>query len=78
MILLGVLSIIALLQCQMIHQLYFGFELVSPDVYKVLFEDENMKVIEVEHEPVESDYFHGHHPMTWSAVQGGTLNRGYQ
>jgi quercetin dioxygenase-like cupin family protein len=48
-------------------------EIVSPDVYRVLFEDENIKVIEVEHEPGESDDFHGHHPMTWYAVQGGTL-----
>jgi quercetin dioxygenase-like cupin family protein/uncharacterized MnhB-related membrane protein len=76
MILLGVLSIIAFTSISddsSTVSLDLQPELVSPDVYRVLFEDENIKVIEVEHEPGESDDFHGHHPMTWYAVQGGTL-----
>ena len=76
MILLGVLSIIAFTSISddsSTVSLDLQPELVSPDVYRVLFEDEKMKVIEVEHEPGESDDFHGHHPMTWYAVQGGTL-----
>ena len=76
MILLGVLSIIAFTSISddsSTVSLDLQPELVSPDVYKVLFEDENMKVIEVEHEPGESDDFHAHHPMTWYAVQGGIL-----
>ncbi len=76
LVLLGVLSIIAFTatpeeKASVAAEL--NPELVSPDVYRVLFEDENVKVIEVEHEPGESDDFHGHHPMTWYAVQGGTL-----
>ena len=58
MILLGVLSIIAFTSISddsSTVSLDLQPELVSPDVYKVLFEDENMKVIEVEHEPGESD-----------------------
>ena len=76
MILLGVLSIIAFTSISddsSTVSLDLQPELVSPDVYRVLFEDENMKVIEVEHEPGESDDFHAHHPMTWYAVQGGIL-----
>tara|TARA_B100000678_G_scaffold32613_1_gene24049 strand:- start:659 stop:1348 length:690 start_codon:yes stop_codon:yes gene_type:complete len=74
--LLGVLSIIAFTATpeeKVSVAAELSPELVSPDVYRVLFEDENVKVIEVEHEPGESDDFHGHHPMTWYAVQGGTL-----
>ena len=73
---LGVLSIIAFTATseeKMSVSSELSPELVSPDVYSVLFEDENVKVIKVEHEPGESDDFHGHHPMTWYAIQGGTL-----
>ena len=76
LVLLGVLSIIAFTATEeekVSVAAELNPELVSPDVYRVLFEDENVKVIEVEHEPGESDDFHGHHPMTWYAVQGGTL-----
>ncbi len=76
LVLLGVLSIIAFTATaeeKVSVAAELSPELVSPDVYRVLFEDENVKVIEVEHEPGESDDFHGHHPMTWYAVQGGTL-----
>ena len=76
LVLLGVLSIIAFTATpeeKVSVAAELNPELVSPDVYRVLFEDENVKVIEVEHEPGESDDFHGHHPMTWYAVQGGTL-----
>ena len=76
LVLLGVLSIIAFTATpeeKVSVAADLNPELVSPDVYRVLFEDENVKVIEVEHEPGESDDFHGHHPMTWYAVQGGTL-----
>ncbi len=76
LVLLGVLSIIAFTATpeeKVSVAAELNPELVSPDVYRVLFEDESVKVIEVEHEPGESDDFHGHHPMTWYAVQGGTL-----
>ena len=76
LILLGILSVIAFTATSEESasvSAELSPELVSPDVYRVLFEDENIKVIEVEHEPGESDDFHGHYPMTWYAIQGGML-----
>ena len=48
-------------------------EKVSPDVYKVLLENEDVKVLEVTFKPGQSDNFHKHNVMTFYAVQGGSL-----
>ena len=46
-------------------------EKVSPDVYKVLLENEDVKVLEVTFEPGQSDNMHDHYPSTVYILQGG-------
>ena len=48
-------------------------EKVSPDVYKVLLENEDVKVLEVTFAPGQSDNMHDHGVMTFYAVKGGKL-----
>ena len=46
---------------------------VSPDIYKVLFQNESVKVLEVIFEPGESDNMHDHYPMTAYVQTGGKI-----
>ena len=46
---------------------------VSPDIYKVLFQNESVKVLEVTFEPGESDNMHDHYPMTAYVQTGGKI-----
>lgn len=46
-------------------------EEVSPDVYKVLFDNDDVKVLEVTFEPGQSDNMHDHYPVTFYLLQGG-------
>ena len=46
---------------------------VSPDIYKVLFQNENVKVLEATFEPGESDNIHDHYPMTAYVQTGGKI-----
>lgn len=46
-------------------------EEVSPDVYKVLLENEDVKILEVTFEPGQSDKMHDHNPVTFYLLQGG-------
>ena len=46
-------------------------EEVSPDVYKVLLDNEDVKVLEVTFEPGQSDNMHDHYPVTFYLIQGG-------
>ena len=46
-------------------------EEVSPDVYKVLLENEDVKVLEVTFAPGQSDNMHDHNPVTFYLLQGG-------
>ena len=46
-------------------------EEVSPDVYKVLLDNEDVKVLEVTFEPGQSDKMHDHYPVTFYLLQGG-------
>ena len=46
-------------------------EEVSPDVYKVLLDNEDVKVLEVTFEPGQSDNMHDHYPATFYLLQGG-------
>ena len=46
-------------------------EIVSPDVYKVLLENDDVKVLEVTFEPGQSDNMHKHYPATVYILQGG-------
>ena len=46
-------------------------EEVSPDVYKVLLDNEDVKVLEVTFEPGQSDNMHDHYPVTFYLLQGG-------
>ena len=48
-------------------------EVVSPDVYKVLLENDDVKVLEVTFEPGQSDNMHEHYPATIYILQGGKL-----
>ena len=48
-------------------------EEVSPEVYKVLLENDDVKVVEVVFEPGESDKMHQHGAMTFYGVKGGKL-----
>ena len=46
-------------------------EKVSPDVYKVLLENEDIKILEVTFAPGQSDNMHEHYPATVYIVEGG-------
>ena len=48
-------------------------EEVSPDVYKVLLENEDVKVLEVTFAPGQSDNMHQHGVMTIYGITGGKL-----
>ncbi len=48
-------------------------EEVSPEVYKVLLENDDVKVVEVVFEPGQSDKMHQHGVMTFYGVKGGKL-----
>ena len=46
-------------------------DMVSPDVYKVLLENEDVKVLEAVFAPGQSDNMHDHNPMTAYVLEGG-------
>ena len=46
-------------------------EKVSPDVYKVLLENDDIKILEVTFAPGQSDNMHEHYPATVYIVEGG-------
>jgi quercetin dioxygenase-like cupin family protein len=46
-------------------------EIVSPDVYKVLLENDDVKVLEATFEPGQGDNMHDHDPVTFYVLQGG-------
>ncbi len=48
-------------------------EEVSPDIYKVLLDNEDVKVLEVTFEPGQSDNLHDHNPMTIYVLEGGKV-----
>jgi len=48
-------------------------EEVSPEVYKVLLDNEDVKVLEVTFQPGQSDELHRHNVMTFYAIQGGKM-----
>ena len=48
-------------------------EEVSPDIYKVLLENEDVKVLEVTFDPGQSDNLHDHNPMTIYVLEGGKV-----
>ena len=48
-------------------------EEVYPEVYKVLLENEDVKVLEVTFKPGQSDELHRHNVMTFYAIEGGKM-----
>ena len=48
-------------------------EEVSPDVYKVLLENEDVKVLEVTFAPGQGDNMHEHGVITYYGIKGGKL-----
>lgn len=48
-------------------------EVVSPDVYKVLLENDDVKVLEVTFAPGQSDNMHEHGVITYYGIKGGKL-----
>ena len=46
-------------------------ELVSPGVYKVLLDNDDVKVLEVTFKPGQSDKMHDHNPFTFHLIEGG-------
>ena len=46
---------------------------VSPDIYTVLFENDEIRVLELEYEPGERDVMHSHPRYTIVTKEGGTL-----
>jgi quercetin dioxygenase-like cupin family protein len=46
---------------------------VSPDIYTVLFENDEIRVLELTYEPGERDAMHSHPRYTIVAKEGGTL-----
>jgi quercetin dioxygenase-like cupin family protein len=46
---------------------------VSPNIYTVLFEDDEIRVMEITYEPGEHDLLHSHPRYTVIAKEGGTL-----
>ena len=61
------------ISCTKIETEYILPEEVSPNVYKVLLENDDVKVLEVTFEPGESDNMHDHGVITFYAVKGGKL-----
>jgi quercetin dioxygenase-like cupin family protein len=48
-------------------------ENVSPEIYKVLFENDRVKVLKATFEPGKSDKMHNHFPMTAYVASGGKV-----
>ncbi len=48
-------------------------EEVSPDVYKVIFDNEEVKVLEVTFAPGQGDDMHEHGVITYYGINGGKL-----
>ena len=48
-------------------------EEVSPEVYKVLLENNDVKVLDVTFAPGQSDNLHDHYPVTFYVLEGGKL-----
>tara|TARA_S200000501_G_scaffold73009_1_gene64940 strand:+ start:7051 stop:7677 length:627 start_codon:yes stop_codon:yes gene_type:complete len=48
-------------------------EQVSPDVYDVLLENEDVKILNVSFPPGKGDNMHDHYPFTFYVVDGGKL-----
>ena len=61
------------ISCTKIENEYILPEEVSPNVYQVLLENDDVKIIEVTFEPGESDNMHDHGVITFYAVKGGKL-----
>ncbi len=52
---------------------YLDAVAVSPDIYTVLFENDEIRVMELTYEPGERDAMHSHPRYTIVAKEGGTL-----
>lgn len=48
-------------------------EVASPDFYKVLLQNEHVKILEMIHEPGQIDEWHRHPPESVYFEKGGTL-----
>ena len=62
-----------LLSCSKVEEKSILPEEVSPEVYKVLMDNEDVKVLEVTFEPGQSDKLHNHNVMTFHVIQGGKV-----
>ena len=61
------------ISCSSTKEKFLNPEEESPDVYKVLFDNEDVKVLEVTFAPGQSDNMHDHHPMTIHVIKGGKV-----
>ncbi len=61
------------ISCAKIEKDYILPEEVSPDVYKVLLENDDVKVLEVTFAPGQGDNMHDHGVITFYVVKGGKL-----
>ena len=67
-----IFSIIAFsISCSGSKEKFLHPEVVSPDIYEVLLDNEDVKVMMVTFEAGQGDETHDHNPMTFHVVKGG-------
>ena len=67
-----IFSIIAFaISCSGSKEKFFHPEVVSPDIYEVLLDNEDVKVMMVTFQAGQGDETHDHNPMTFHVIKGG-------
>ncbi len=63
--------LLIVISCSGSKEIFLHPEVVSPEVYKLLLDNEDVKVLEVTFDAGKGDKMHDHDPMTFHVLQGG-------
>jgi len=63
--------LLIVISCSGSKEIFLHPEVVSPEIYKVLLDNEDVKVLEVTFDAGQGDKMHDHDPMTFHVLQGG-------
>ena len=63
--------ILLIISCSSSKEKFLHPEVVSPDIYEVLLDNEDVKVMRVTFEAGQGDLTHDHNPMTFHVLKGG-------
>jgi len=63
--------LLIVISCSGSKEIFLHPEVVSPEVYKLLLDNEDVKVLEVTFDAGQGDKMHDHDPMTFHVLQGG-------